>query len=196
MSSSEPNAVERAIAENPVAQHAASFADSIEPLDGVDYSWVTVVAKGRYDALIKAFDDLDAKAAALVGYLGSSTGLISLGTLFTVINATVSPWVGVATIPSIALAAGALICAARARKTENIFPPPTAETLITIANSFNSNKEKAQAVMAAQWDICTALLRPAVQVKGEAVDCANRLFALAVISLSLPLLVQLCIRIF
>src|SRR5262245_31100274 len=103
-----PDPTDAAIAANPAAARAARFSDNLAPQDGVNYEWVVAVAKARYDALVKAFDDLDAKAAAIVGYLGGGTGLITLGTLFTAINTAVSPWVAVAALFPIGFAFAAL----------------------------------------------------------------------------------------
>ncbi len=184
----------RAIAADPDAAQALTVYDTLDLPDGVKYGWVEVVAKSRYDALVKAFEDLDAKAAALVGYLGSGTGMISLGTLFTVVNSTVSPWTAIAVLPAIGLAFIALMCAAHARHTDTIFPPPTAETLLRIAGHFGDAEEKAKAAMAAQWDICAALMRPVIARKGEIVNNANFYFAWAVFALSLPLVVSVIRR--
>jgi hypothetical protein len=183
-----------ALRENPAAQHATEFANTLHPQDKVDYEWVLEVAKGRYDALVKAFEDLDNKAAAIVGYLGSGTGLITLGTLFTALNAAVSPWVAAAALFPIGFAAAALLCACRARETDTIHPPPTVEELVKIANEFGEDAAKAKAVMAAQWDVCTALMRPVVARKGKSVDDANWMFAWAVLTLALPLLVHIGFR--
>jgi hypothetical protein len=185
---------ERALRDNAAARHAAEFANAWQPRDKVDYEWVLVVAKGRYDALVKAFEDLDNKAAAIVGYLGSGTGLITLGTLFTALNAAVSPWVAAAALFPIGFAAAALLCACRARATDAIYPPPTVEQLVKIADEFGEDTAKAKAVMAAQWDVSTALMRPVVERKGRGVDEANWLFAWAVLTLALPLLTHIGFR--
>ncbi len=184
----------RAIDADPVASHASEFANTVDPLDGVDYTWLADVAKGRYDMMVKAFEDLDAKAAALVGYLGSGTGMISLGTLFTVVNSTVSPWTALAALPALVAAFIALMCATHARHTESVYLPPTVETLFPVANEFGKDVGRAKAVMAAEWDVCTALMRPVIARKGERVNHANWYFAWAVILLSLPVLVSIVRR--
>ncbi|AWM41784.1 hypothetical protein GobsT_71090 [Gemmata obscuriglobus] len=170
---------------------ALAVARSVVPQDEVPYAWIADVAKSKYDAFMKAFDDLDAKAGAIIGYMGGGTGLATLGTLFTVLNSSVSSLVVIFTFPAIACSGAALCLAARARCTKKVFPPPTAGSLIEVANQFHGDKhaaEKLKAIMATQWELCSARMRTVVTEKAHDVDTATKGFVIAVFLLVLPLL--------
>lgn len=177
------------------ADEARALIARMSPLTGVSYSWVADIAKGRYDALLKAFDDLDAKAAALLGYLGGGAGLATLGTLFTVLNGQVSPWVIVFTMPAILAASASLWFAARARSTHDVFPPPDAGYLLGVAEEFATDHEpdheRPKAVAALQWDLCAAKMRPVVADKAWYVDRATYSYVAAVFLMVLPLFAAL-----
>lgn len=112
----EPSEAARAIAANPLAQRADEFCKTFVPQPDVNYLWVEEYARKEYEDQLKAFDDLDGKAAAIINYLTSGAGLFTLGTLAGVATAKVSLVAAACALPSMVLAVLAIIAAAWGRR--------------------------------------------------------------------------------
>src|SRR4051812_42777079 len=114
---------------------ARKFCDEFEPIEGVDYGWVADYAKDRQAMLLAAFKDLDDKAGAIITYLGSGTGLLTLGALAAAGSGAL-PALVVAIIPAVVMATASLWQAAEARKTISVAFPPTVATATRYAKEY------------------------------------------------------------
>src|SRR4051794_18655891 len=75
-----PRIAARAAADPQVAR-AVKFHQTFVPKREVNYAWAVEHEKARYEFALKVFDDLDAKASALIGYVGNGAGLVTLGSI-------------------------------------------------------------------------------------------------------------------
>lgn len=187
-----PDALQKATAAHPAALRAQQFQRSFAPKDGVDYAWVEQYAKEQYQSLQKTFNDLDAKATAIINYMTSGTGLFTLGTLVAAAGAKLSPWIVGAALPSILSAIAAIVFAALARRPMTIFPPPPPEQMADMAERF-MEPGRGRAYMIPVWQWCDALLRHPIDVKARYLDLSTWCMIATVSLLLLPLLVGLCI---
>ncbi|QDU22103.1 hypothetical protein [Urbifossiella limnaea] len=178
---------------DPAALAAIQFVQDFTPKPGVDYAWVEENARKAYELTAAAFDALDAKAGAIIGYVGAGAGLAAFGTVNTAATAAVHPAVAAAAVPTILFAVAALVFAARCRKSEPVYTLPSAIRLARRAEQ-NATAAEARAYLIPQWNLSAAMLRVVIRRKGELVDNATWCFGCAVASLLLPLLAVACTR--
>lgn len=121
-------------------REAASFAQSIEPRDGVDYQWIWDYSKEHYEMLCKVRSILDDKANDILKYLGSGTALFTLGVLA---NIKSENWyLYLLAIPSYFLSLLSLYYAIKAREPSAAFHPPAIKGLWDYFEHYQK-KEKA-----------------------------------------------------
>ena len=180
------------VANNKAARDAADFDRTFEPQAGVEYEWVTKHSREQYDDAKKVFDGLDAKATAIITYLSSRTGLITLGSIAAIATEKVPAEVVWCSIPALVCSCIAIVFALRARRPLPVYPPSGADKVVGIANHYKSAKN-AEAAFLSHWHLLTVLLRPTIYIKSWNVDYATRLIVATVALLFLPLFVALLV---
>jgi hypothetical protein len=188
--SAPPREIAELIAEHPSVKAAAEFAQAFAPQPDADYKWVVCDAKDQHAAVLKAFNDQDAKAASILGYLGSGAGLLSIGALTAVATDRISSAVALSGVPAFVMAVAALICAALARQVSKIFHPH----LIFAVRCATECGPTAEARFVGQWFLATALTATTLKRKAKWLGRATWAFIAAVALLLLPLLVSLLER--
>jgi hypothetical protein len=180
-------------ASNADAASAMQFRNSFEPLEGVDYSWIEDIGKDEYKSLNSTFDSLDAKATAIITHVSSGAGLLTLGSLAGVATAKVPTLVIEWAIPSMVFAVAAIIAALLARWPRFVWPPPSGDQLVQLAEHYPTDAKRARALMIPQWQWVNALLREKVNDKAWYIAWSTVLMALAIASLLIPLIVSIYI---
>jgi len=179
-----------AVETSSAAREAHEFDLTFEPQEGVEYGWVVKHAREQYDDSKKAFEALDAKATAIITYLSSGAGLLTIGSIFAITTAKVSAVAIWLTLPAMACSCAALIFALRARRPLPVFPPAGAPKVVRIANHYKSAKN-AEAAFLSHWHSLTVLLRPVLFIKGWNIRYATYFLVATVCSLTLPLVAAL-----
>ncbi|HYH64704.1 MAG TPA: hypothetical protein VD866_08435 [Urbifossiella sp.] len=181
-----PGYILNAAGDDPDAKRAIAFLQTFLPTPGVDYTWVEEQARRTYEQAMALFDSHDAKAGAVIGYVGAGAGFAAFGTMVNAANAAISPWVIVAAIPTVVLAGLAILEAAWCRSPAGAFRVPAADRLAAHAAT-HPDKKEAVAYLIPQWFLATALLGPVLKRKADLVDRATWNFAAAIVALALPL---------
>jgi hypothetical protein len=176
---------------NHVLEEAQAWQRSFVPKNAIDYSWVEKYAKEQFDFLKKTFDDLDAKATAIINYLTSAAGVFTLGSTTALFAGKVSSWVIFASLPAVALAIIAVGVASWCRKPREIRPTPAPREMVELAE-YEGGRFQAW-MMIPLWNWSSLLLRDQVERKGRLLERATLLMIVAVVLLLLPLIVGLWI---
>ena len=174
------------------AKIAYEFDRTFEPQEGVEYGWVIKHSREQYDDAKKVFESLDAKATAIITYLSSGAGLLTVGSIVALATAKVSAVVIWCAVPAVTCACVALLFALCARRPLPVIFPSSAKNVVAIANHYKS-AENAEAAFLSHWYLLTVLLRPIIGIKSWNVAYATRLVVATVVLLILPLLVALLV---
>ena len=172
------------------AKSAAEFNLTFEPQEGVEYGWVVKHAREQYEEAKKVFELLDAKATAIITYLSSGAGLLTIGSIIAIATAKVSEVVVWCAVPAMICSCVALVFALRARRPLPVFPPAGAPKAVAFANHYKS-AENAEAAFLSHWYLLTVLLRPIIGIKSWNVANATRLVVATAGLLILPLFAAL-----
>lgn len=187
-----PQELNAATEANPDASAARRFQQTFTPQIGADYSWVEQYAKQQYETGLKMFADLDAKAASIITALSSATGLFTLGSLAAISSAKVPAGVVAWAAPSLICAVLAIVCAALVRRPRSIFQPPTAETMVSMADQYPTETDtRGRAMMIPLWNWCFALLREPLDIKAWYIERSTWLTVASVTLLLLPFFAML-----
>lgn len=182
-----------AIAADPDVRNAFAFNERFRPRDDTDYAWVVRHAKDRYAAADAAMKYVDDKAAAIVTYLGSGAGLLTLASAAAAASNQIDPKVAAAVVPSFAAAALSLAFAAIARKPTAVPTMPTAAYAAGHADAAGE-PNRSEAALLGGWEIAAAMTTAATTRKAGWVSRSTWSFVAAVGLLILPLAVSIAIR--
>lgn len=172
-------------------EDAAEFRLTFDPVPGVDYKWVVAYAREQYAAALAVFKELDDKAGSLLAYLGGGAGLLTAAAAAAVADSKIPAAVGLAALPSVLLAAAALVAALRSRRMHAVFLPPDIRHATRYAEFFGDRGEVAFVATVHQ---CEVLMRPVLAAKARRVEWALRLAVAAVGATALPLVVGVVVR--
>jgi hypothetical protein len=170
---------------------AGEFRDTFSPDKDADYGWVVDLAVAQYTVLRADFEKIDDKAAAIITYLGSGTGVLTLGAIAMSNSANV--WVILGLLPAFCFAAVALRHAFAARSTRTVPYPPSIQAATHYVDYF---KDKSKATFLGQWHLVNELFHDIINQKADDVDRASRWCVVTVASLAAPLFVSLLVRLF
>lgn len=175
------------------------FVNEFAPQVGTDYSLALEWAKDQFAGRMKDFDDIDAKAHAVIGYMGGTAGALTVGGVIALTSQGVSGWVAVATLPSIALAAIATVFAVLCRRTGRV--PVPFGTSDLVANAESAQKHTAEnskliqdAWLIGRWWRADAHLSTEVNRKASWLNRSFILYASSVCGLLLPFMVAVGIK--
>jgi hypothetical protein len=177
------------LAADPACRAAADFKNTFMPRGDTDYGWAAEFAKERYTQTVTDFKELDDKAAAVINYLASGAGLLTIGSLAAVATAKLSPMVIAAAAPSVACATLAIAFAAKARKPTQFFFL-SIKTAARYADYFRP-ADRAKAAFLGQWHLCVTLNRAVLARKAAWLKRSMQFFVAAVACLLLPLVASL-----
>jgi hypothetical protein len=155
-----------------------------------DYKWVIQFAKDQYTAVVKNFDDIDGKAASLIGYFGGGAGAIAVGALAGVLADKTPPLVAAAAVPSFVVAMAAVILATLARQRFTFYLP----NVRGAAEYANDLYECAEIQFVGQWVWATALTAHASNKRARYYNRAIWCAAAAIGLLLLPMLASLMVK--
>lgn len=170
---------------------AERFGDEFAPQVGTDYSIALGWAKEQFAGRLKDFDDIDAKAHAVIGYMGGTAGAITVGGVVAASAANVSAWVVLAVLPSAVLAAVATVFAILCRRTGKVPVPHGVSDLVENAESFwdhppDESRRLQEAAMIGGWWRADAHLATEVGRKAWWLNRSFVLYAASVCGLLLP----------
>ncbi|MBA4187770.1 MAG: hypothetical protein C0467_07100 [Planctomycetaceae bacterium] len=189
-----PDDVKEAIRDNDECAAALEFNNSFKPVEGAEYGWAARHAREQYALADSWFKATDEKAGALIGYLGSVTGVIAIGSGAAVTSGQLNRWVALAAVPSFVCAASAVITAAIARRPATACTPPTGREAAKAANHYHHQPaDLAEGSLIGQWQLATALLFWAGDRKSRWLRRATWLFVAAIATLIIPLIVGIII---
>ena len=184
-----------AIAEtDPEVRAAVHLIETFEPRGGVDYSWAVREARGLHATVWEKFDLLDAKAARVVNYLGSGTGLLALASTGAAGAGTIDPLVAAASLVPFGFGVAATVYAVKAHRTERVCLPSSVAHTIDQCDHYEGDAIRAEAKMLGYTQLATALLTRAAWEKARRIDMATLLFAIAVGTLAVPVLVSVAMK--
>jgi hypothetical protein len=154
---------------------AVDFSHEYQPKVEKDYAWVLAHALKEYERTSARVDGLDAKADALIGYLGAGSGIISLAMAYGFGSHTTSIfWVSV---PSLALLLAAMLCALSCRAPAKLPALPVTKDALEEADKLSSG---AEGKFAAMIYMSSAALSLAAREKAKIVRISFWLFGSAV----------------
>lgn len=169
---------------------AELFDNTFEPQEGVDYGWVVKYSREQYDDAKKVSEALDAKATGIITYLSSSTGLLTVGSIFAISTDKVPAAVILCALPAMVCSCIALVLALYARRPLLVFPPSDVPNVVSIANHYKSAKN-SEAAFLSHWHRLTVLMRPLLAIKGWNLKWATNMVVWTVCLLILPLFAAL-----
>ena len=168
---------------HPDVKKAKDFNGSFEPTDKDSTAWILELAKARFAFRERSYKELDDKAAAITGYLGSGTGIFTLGSLAAIASDKVNPYVVIAAFPSVFFAAWSLWWAIRCRMAMFI-ALPNVETAVT----YLSVAKFPEVEFAGQWEWAAAMTVPALDKKARYLNNSLRCFFWSIVAIALPMI--------
>jgi hypothetical protein len=182
-----------------MAEDCKRYGEAFRPLANVDYSAAVSYAKGLFENRLADFDDIDAKASAVIGYMGSTAGVLTVGSLVAAVTSSISPWVILAAVPSIGCAVASLIHVVRCRQTASIPVPFGVNNVIAAVEHYANEghtdyKALADANQIGGWMTADAELATQVRTKAKKANTALWFYVASVAALILPLLVAIGIK--
>ena len=173
---------------------AVAFNERFIALPGVKYEWAVKHARDQYAQAETAFKAVDEKAASILGYLGTATGVFAAGVIAKLADGQIDPRIALAATPSFILAGLALVFVALARRPFDCAYPPTACDAADRANWYGPDGTEAEASMIGAWHLATALVQHATDKKTRWFASATWMLVSTVAGLVLPLATALILR--
>ena len=172
-------------------EEAEAFHAEFRPSPTADYGWVIAVARQRLDVSRASFKSIDDKAAHLMTYLGSGTGVVIAAAVAGVATGPVHPAVAIASLPAFCFALRSLTLAAQCRSPNELCPPPTAASAALLADQ----GPLGEAAMIPAWNLAAVQNDAVTSRKAAQLTAAVRSLVAAIWLLLLPLVVGICVRI-
>ena len=171
-------------------EEAVAFHGRFQPREGVDYAWVVAIARERLAVSRATFKAIDDKAAHLMTYLGSGTGVVIAAAIAGVAAGPVHPLVAFSSLPAFVFALLSLTLAARCRGPHDLYPPPTAASAAQLADQ----GPLGEAAMISSWNLAAMGNDAATGRKAAQLTDAVRALVATVWLLLLPLAVGIGVR--
>ena len=167
-------------------QSAVVFMEESRAKDGTEYKWVWEYAKGLWEYRAKSLSSIEDKADSIVRYLGSGTGLFTIGVLAKIdaSNNYLVWW----TLPALLCALFSIFVAVWVKKPDVVPSPPAIDNAKAYADGLGT-EWKATAAFLGQWHVACVDMKLLCSRKAKMVDKAFQLFYLAVALLLVPLIV-------
>lgn len=169
------------------------FFATFVPVEGYDYGWVVKLAKERYDSTRVDFKNIDDKAAHLMTYLGSGTGIVLAASLAGVTAGQVSPWVALLALPAFGAALFSLGMAAHARSPRALHCQPSARNAAQIVAD-ERYKADAEACLIPTWTLAASLNQAEIDAKAGHLSRATWALFAALALLVLPMVAGIVVR--
>ena len=176
------------LASSAECRDASEFKRTFDPLPDVDYGWVVAQAKEQLDDTVKIGRVLDDKATAIITFLGSGTGLLTVGLIAALADGKVNPWVTLCVLPAVICATVAVAFAVVARSPRNVYRPPDVRSAIRYAEFF---PKTGAAAFLAQVHYAICLLDVSTGRKARLVGMASWGLVVSLGLLLLPLTVMI-----
>lgn len=178
---------------------AADFKAAFRPKVGRDYSAVLERAKAQFADRLADFNDIDAKAHAVIGYMGGMAGVLTVGSVVTAATSDVDPWILLSASPAVVFAVLATVFVAWCRRTGTVPAVVGAQQMVRFADFVadlppEDAKKMMDAAVIAPWWQADARLAAQVRRKGGWLNSAFWMFWLSVASLALPFAVAVVMK--
>lgn len=159
-------------------REAEQFKLDWSPKEERKYAWVPEYAEQLYRLHDERFRDLDAKADAIIRYLGGGTGLVAIVVLANPSRAAAP--VLIALLFSVVCSITAMVIAAVARNPKSSYLPPTVEGAIRYEEHYG---ESSKQEFLGQWHLTCVGLRLVCEHKARQVHWATVMFIVTLVFL-------------
>ncbi|OWK34290.1 hypothetical protein FRUB_10261 [Fimbriiglobus ruber] len=140
-------------------------------------------AKDDHAYALKTFDDLDVKAAALIGYFSGGAGLVVVGAIAGIAEGKIGPATAIGIMPAFACAIASIVYGILVRQVGTVYRPS-----VTLAARYAADlTETGEVAFAGQWVLATALTLFGCDRKARLLMVATILSACSVGLLAVPL---------